>query len=74
MSTIESFDYSTQGWQLLNSEADLLSHYPAPLEGYNRLQPYRAPDKYPCLFKEIAEIERRSGPDQAVLAYIYDYN
>lgn len=67
------FDADGQGWQLLNSEAELLLKYPSPIYGRNMPQPYSRPERYPCLYIEIAEIDKRHSDDCAVLAFIYDF-
>lgn len=60
-------------WTRLDSEEDLLYHYPLHVWGTYRPQPYRKPERYPCLFHEVAVVDRSNGPDYAMLAYIYDF-
>lgn len=72
MTNIAVFDYQEQDWAILNSEEDFLAQYPQPEYGKYRPQPWAKPERYPCLFKEIARIDPR-GADHAILAYIYDF-
>ena len=60
------------GWEKLESEEHLCRLYPLPKYGHYRPQPYYEPDRYPCWYKEIAVIDRWNGPDEAVLAYLYE--
>lgn len=58
-------------WTLLESEGDLVYHYPKHVYGTYRPQPWLEPHSYPCFFKEVAIIDNSNGPDHAVLAYLY---
>jgi hypothetical protein len=73
MSTIATFDYAQQGWEELNSEDELLAVYPKHVWGTYRPQPWSTPEKYPCLYKELAVMDNSNGSDHAMLAFIYDY-
>lgn len=65
--------FDASEYTLLESEADLLTHYSAPVEGIYRPQPYMTPDKYPCMFKEICILDNPRGADKVILSFIYDF-
>lgn len=66
-------DITWQGWIKLNSEDDLIRIYPKPALGRYRPQPHQEPERYPCYFKEVAFQSVSDGPDESILAYIYDF-
>lgn len=59
-------------WTLLESEEEFRMLYPQPKYGCYRPQPYYDPERYPCWCMEITVIDRYNGPDEAVLAYLYE--
>jgi hypothetical protein len=67
------FNQADQGWRRWNNEEELLSEYPKHVYGTYRPQPWSHPEKYPCLWKEIAVMNNSNGSDHVMLAYIYDF-
>jgi hypothetical protein len=68
------FDADKDGWTRLDSYEELLSFYPPLRYGHYRPQPHMTPYSYPCYFKEVAFHYISDGADEAVLAYIYEFD
>lgn len=62
---------TAQGFTLLADETEFLAHYPEPLGGCYRPQPWRTPEEYPVLMREEAVLDNPNGADYAVLSYVY---
>lgn len=66
----ESCDYS---FFVINDKEEFYLHYPKPLYGEYRPQPFTVPEKYPVLVINGNLEYNPNGPDTIHLIYIYDF-
>lgn len=68
------FDADDQDWIRLNSQEDFLRQFPPLKYGEYRPQPHMTPDRYPCYMQVVAFHYVSNGPDESVVAFIYDFD
>lgn len=68
------FDAEAQGWMRIDSAEEFAAMYPPPEYGRYRPQPHSRPERYPCYYMPVAFHYVSNGPDEDVLAYIYDFD
>lgn len=60
-------------WNRYDSEEQFLQHYPKHIPGQYAPRPFADPERYPCLAHEVAIMPKPQGPDDAIIAFIYDF-
>lgn len=67
------FEQDQQDWYRFDSVEEFREQYPKPVYGKYIPQPNFEPEKYPCFAKEVDFKYVSNGPDEYVMAYIYDF-